>query len=69
MFLERKLVCKELKELDELFVVMHGISQNYLLELNDEDKIRQVTEWFGVRDREVFTFKRSIVDDLHAAKD
>jgi hypothetical protein len=54
--------------MDELFAIMHGISQNYLLELDDDDEIRQTTEWFDIHDKEVFTFKQSIVDYLHEAK-
>jgi hypothetical protein len=59
----------KVKELDELFDMMHGISQNYLLELDDDDEIRPATEWFDIHDKDVFTFKQSIVDYLHEAKE
>ena len=36
-FLNRKLVHIKLKELDELFALMHGINQNYLQELTSDD--------------------------------
>ena len=68
-FSNEKLVRMKVKELDELFAMMHGISQNYLLELDDDDEIRQATEWFDIHDKEVFTFKQSIVDYLHEAKE
>ena len=59
----------KVKELDELFALMHGISQNYLSALDDDNEIRQATEWFDTHDKEVFTFKQSIVDYLHQAKE
>ena len=59
----------KLKELDELFALMHGINQNYLQELNSDDEMRQATEWFDIHDKEVFTFKQSVVEYLHEAKE
>ena len=68
-FSNQKLVRMKVKELDELFALMHGISQNYLSALDDVNEIRQATEWFDKHDKEVFTFKQSIVDYLHQAKE
>ena len=68
-FSNEKLVRMKVKELDELFALMHGINQNYLLELNSDEEIKQATEWFDLHDKEVFTFKQSIVDYLHEAKE
>ena len=47
---------------------MHGINQNYLQELNSDDEMRQATEWFDIHDK-VFTFKQSVVEYLHEAKE
>lgn len=68
-FSNRKLVHIKLKELDELFALMHGINQNYLQELNSDEEMRQATEWFDIHDKEVFTFKQSVVEYLHEAKE
>jgi hypothetical protein len=68
-FSNQKLVRMKVKEVDELFALMHGISQNYLSALDDVNEIRQATEWFDKHDKEVFTFKQSIVDYLHQAKE
>ncbi len=59
----------KVKEVDQLFALMHGISQNYLSALDDDNEIRQATEWFDKHDKEVFTFKQSIVDYLHQPKE
>ena len=68
-FSNRKLVHIKLKELDELFALMPGINQNYLQELNSDDEMRKATEWFDIHDKEVFTFKQSVVEYLHEAKE
>ncbi|CAB4017126.1 hypothetical protein AWC38_SpisGene15343 [Paramuricea clavata] len=69
MFFKRKTCAYESKGIGRpVCHDAHGISQNYLLELDDDDEIRQAIEWFDIHDEEVFTFKQSIVDYLHEAK-
>lgn len=67
-FSNQKLVRIETRELDELFVLMQDVHKNYLKALDDEDEIQHAIEWYDLHDKEVFTFKQSIVDYLNEAK-
>ena len=59
----------KLKELDELFALMYGTNQDYLKALDDDDEISQATKWFDIHDKDVFTFKQTVVNYLHKAKE
>ena len=64
----QKLVQTEVKELDNLFVLMHDIHAKYLNALNDEEETKHAVKWYDVHDKEIFTFKQNIVDYLSEAK-
>lgn len=68
-FSNQKLARVKVTELNELFTMMHGINQNFFVELDDVEEIKQATEWFDLHNKEVFTFKQRIVDYLQGAKE